>query len=87
MNVMLQVPDEIAARIAASGGSLERRALEGLVAEEYRAGRIGRGELREALGFEVLNEVDGFLKQRGILDDTTLEEVLRDRQALEQLGF
>lgn len=37
-------------------------ALKDPVVEELRAGRISKGELRDAFGFAVLNEVDGFLK-------------------------
>jgi hypothetical protein len=42
----LRIPDDFASRIAAQGGDLERRALEALVLEEFRAGRISKGELR-----------------------------------------
>ncbi len=40
MNLVVRIPDDLATRIAAEGGDLERRALEALVLEEFRAGRM-----------------------------------------------
>jgi hypothetical protein len=77
----------VAARIAASGGDLERRALEALVLEEFRAGRLSKPELRRALGFEVLDEVDGFLKAHGVFEEYTLEELDREVEAVKRPGF
>ena len=37
INLTVRIPDRMAARITAAGGDLERRALEALVLEEYRA--------------------------------------------------
>jgi hypothetical protein len=87
MNVIVRIPDVVARRIAAAGGDPERHALEGLVVEAFRAGRISKDELRDALGFAVLNEVDGFLKARGVYEPYTSEELDREVRALERLGF
>lgn len=70
MNITVHIPDEMAARLAAEGGDLERRALEALVLEEFRAGRLSKSELRQALGFEALNEVDGFLNAHRVFEST-----------------
>lgn len=87
MNLIVHIPDEVAARIAAGGGDLERRALEALVLEEFRAGRLSRPELCRALGFEVLDEVDGFLKAHGVFEEYTLDELDREVEAVKRLGF
>jgi Uncharacterised protein family (UPF0175) len=87
MNITVHIPDEMAARLAAEGGDLERRALEALVLEEFRAGRLSIAELRRALGFEVLDEVDGFLKAHGVFEEYTLEELDREVEAMKRLGF
>jgi hypothetical protein len=87
MNITVPIPDAVASRIAADGGDPARRALEALVAEEYRACRLSKDELRDALGFTVLNEVDGFLKAHGIYEPYTPEDLAREVQALERLGF
>jgi hypothetical protein len=87
MNLTLRIPDEMAARLVAEGGDLERRALEALVLEEFRAGRMTTAELRRTLGFEALNELDGFLKAHGVFEEYSREELDREVQALQRLGF
>ncbi len=87
MNVTVRIPDELAARLTAEGGDLERRALEALVLEEFRAGRLNKAELRQALGFTVLNEVDGFLKAHGVYEDYSLEELVSEVEAMKRQGF
>ena len=80
MNVIIRIPDELATQLAAQGGDLERRALEALVLEEFRAGRLSTAELQQALGFALLNEADGFLKAHGVSAEQTSEELDRERQ-------
>jgi hypothetical protein len=87
MNLTLCIPDNIANRITAEGADLERRALEALVLEEFRAGRMTKTELRHALGFEVLNELDGFLKAHDVFERYTAAEIEREREDLQRLGF
>jgi hypothetical protein len=86
MNVTLTSPDALAARLGAEA-DLPRRALEALVLEEYRAGRLTRPELRRLLGFETRAELDGFLKAHGVNEGMTLAEFERDRQTLDRLGL
>jgi len=39
------------------------------------------------LGFEVLDEIDGFLKKHGMFEPYTLADFNREQQALDQLGL
>lgn len=87
MNVTVRIPDELAARLAAEGGDLERRVLEGLALAEYQAGRLTRFELRQLLGIPTRFELDAFLKERGVFEPYTLQDVQRDVETLERLGF
>ncbi len=64
------------------GGDLPRRALE-----EYKNRRISKAELRGILGFETRYDLDGFLKAHGVWLDYTAEDLNRDTQTLERLGF
>ncbi len=84
MNLTVRIPDDLAERLAAAGGDLERRALEALVAEEYRAGRLTRPDLRRLLGFETGYEIDGFLKAHDIYDGISPEELNRQLETLYQ---
>lgn len=87
MDVTLQIPDDIAARLNADGCDLPRRALEAFALEEFTSGRITQPELRRLLGFETRYELDGFLKAHEIYEDYTMEDFEREREALRSLGF
>ena len=86
MNLIVDLPDDFAERLARAGGDIARKALEALALEEYRAGRLGKKELRRTLGFEALDELDGFLKAHGVFEPYTPADLERERQALDRLG-
>ncbi len=87
MNLTLEIPDDIATRLTATGGDLSRRALEALLAEEYRHDRLTKPELQRLLGIETSYALDGFLKAHDIWIEYTREDAERERQSLHRLGF
>ena len=87
MNVTVQIPDDIATRISAGGRDLSRRALEALLAEEYKHDRITKPELRQILGIETSFQLDEFLKAHDVWIEYTQEDSERERRGLERLGF
>jgi hypothetical protein len=87
MNVTVEIPDDVAERLAAAGGDLSRRALEALALEEYKRGRLTRTELRRLLGFATRAELDAFLKEHEVFGTYTPADLERDRLDLRRLGF
>lgn len=87
MDVTVHIPDDIAARLCATGGDLSRRTLEGLALEEYKSGHITDPELLLLLGFHSRYELDGFLKAHGVYEDFTMEDFERDMADLQSAGF
>jgi Uncharacterised protein family (UPF0175) len=87
MNLIVEIPDDIAGRLSEGGGDLSRRALEAFLAEEYKHDRISKPELQKLLGIETSYELDGFLKAHDIWIEYTREDALRERRGLERLGF
>ena len=87
MNVTVQIPDDLAKRLSASGDDLSRRALEGFALEEYKAGHITKAELRRLLGLEARYELDGFLKLHGVVAEVTIDDLRHDLGDLESLGL
>ncbi|MGD9714077.1 MAG: UPF0175 family protein [Thermomicrobiales bacterium] len=87
MNLIVRIPDDLAERLGADAVTLERRALEALAAEEYRAGRLTKPELRRMLGFATRVALDAFFNTHGIDEAITLEELDRQVRDLERLGF
>lgn len=87
MNLVVRIPDDLATRLTADGTDLERRALEALLVEEYRASRMTKPELRQALGYGTRGQLDGLLKAHGVDESISLAEFERQRQDLARLGF
>lgn len=86
MNLTVHIPDELATRLGADG-DLERQALEALVLEGFRAGRISKDELGSVLGLDGLNQIDGFLKSHDVYEPCTVEDIKHDVDTLVRLGF
>ena len=86
MNLVLHIPDDFAEQLSA-GGDVERQALEALALESYRASRLTKAELRRLLGIESRYALDGFLKAHDIYEPITLEDVKREVEDLQRLGF
>jgi len=87
MELTVQIPDDIAERLRdAVNDDLSRRALEALVAEEYRLGHLNKPDLRRLLGFETGYEIDGFLKAHNVYEDYSMEDFERGRESLRSLG-
>ena len=88
MELTVHIPDDIAERLGdCVNEGLSRRALEALLAEEYRLGRLNKPDLRRLLGFETSYEIDGFLKAHNVYEDYTMEDFEREREALKSLGL
>jgi len=86
MELAVQIPDDIAGRMSASGDDLSRRALEALAIEEFRSGHITKPELRRLLGFESRYELDAFLKAHEVYEDYTLQDLENELEGLRRLG-
>jgi hypothetical protein len=86
MNLILHIPDDLAERLGVDG-DLDRQALEALAVEAFRAGRLQKPDIRRLLGFTTRYALDGFLKQHGLFETFTADDVEKERQDLERLGF
>jgi predicted HTH domain antitoxin len=85
MRITLDVPDDIAEGLAASGHDVPRAALEALAVEGYRTGTLTQAHVRRLLGYQTRAEVDGFLKRHGVWLEYTLDDLERDHEALRRL--
>ncbi|SPF48848.1 conserved hypothetical protein [Candidatus Sulfopaludibacter sp. SbA4] len=78
MNITVEIPDTIAGDLAGEGRDPARAVLEAIALEGYRADRLSEYQVRQLLGFETRDEVDGFLKEHGAFMQYTMEDVERD---------
>jgi len=80
MQVTLELPEDLARRIAADASALSRAALEALALEGVRSGKITTAQARRLLGVRSRYEMDGFLKAHGVLLPETIDDVRRDSE-------
>ena len=84
MEVVLEIPDKIAAQLGTNGRSLSQRALEDLAVESYRREELSLGQFAELLNLSI-NDANGLLKTRGVFDEFSLEEFAGQTRAMERL--
>jgi predicted HTH domain antitoxin len=79
MKVSLELPEDIAAHLAAKGENLSLAALEAFALETYRTQKLSTGQLRRLLGYQTRMQVHAFLKQRGVYLHYTQDDLEHDR--------
>lgn len=82
MEVSLQLPDDIAEKLAESRRDLPRQALEALATAGYRAGSLTSYEVQRMLGLSSRWQTEEFLRQAGAYLDYTEEDLLKDLESL-----
>jgi hypothetical protein len=84
MQITLDIPDDLAATLAAAGQDPARAALEAIALDAYRQQRLSGYQLRTMPGISSRYELDGFLKERQVYD-YTLEDFEKDLAANREL--
>jgi len=88
MQVTIELPDDVAERLAANNGADVRRAvLEKVALEGYRSGELSYAQVRHLLGFEHRLDLEAFLKEHGVYLDYTVEDLDQDRETHRRLGL
>ena len=85
VRIILDIPDEIAAQLAARGQELSRSALEALALESYRLGALTQVHVGRLLGLSRI-ETEDFLAQHLDLYDYEPNELRRESDALSRLS-
>ena len=86
MELLLEIPDDIAERLKIHWPDLPRRAMELLAADSYRAGILTAAEVQRMLGFEIRWETDEFLKEEGAYLHYTEEDFQNDIETFRRLS-
>jgi hypothetical protein len=87
MNLTVEIPDDLAGQLTATGGDLSRRALEAFGLQEYKSGHLTEDALRRVLGFTTRYQLDEFLKAHEVWIDYTVEDFRREVDSLKRLGL
>jgi Uncharacterised protein family (UPF0175) len=81
MQLILNLPDELSAALAATGPDLARTAFEAIALEAYRENKLSTAQLRRLLGYGTRPEAHAFLKQHGVYVRYGMAGLEHDRQA------
>jgi hypothetical protein len=66
MQVAIELPEDIAEDLRVKWKDLPRHALEAVALEGYRSGALTESQVRRVLGFQTRQEVNSFLRDRGV---------------------
>jgi len=86
MQFTVELPDEIASQVIPAGVEPARAALEDMAVEAFRAHRLTEHQLATLLGMDRY-ELDGFLKDRQIWMEYSVDDLHQDLKAHQQLGL
>jgi hypothetical protein len=86
MIITVEIPEELASRLGADPAQLPRQALEALVLEGHRQGKLTEAETGRLLGFESRFQIDRFLKDHGVELAYTRDDLEYERQVHRELG-
>lgn len=78
MQVTFEIPEDFAQLLGENPTDLTKIALEGLVLEGLRSGKISIAQARRLLGICARYEMDGFLKAHEVFLPLTAEDIERD---------
>jgi predicted HTH domain antitoxin len=82
MNITVNLPDEVAGRLAEHWGDLSKRALAAVALEAYRSDVLTAAEVGELLGHGSRWETEAFLKEAGVYHSYTEADLKRDVDAI-----
>lgn len=83
----MEIPEELAERLGADPARLPAQALEALVLEAHRQGKLSEAEVGRMLGIASRFQLDRFLKDHGIELAYTREDLEYERQMHRELGI
>ena len=86
MQFTLELPEDIAQQLEASGSTVSRTALEALALQGYQSGALSESQGRRLLGFGTRYQVHGFLKQHGVPQSFSDQDLKNDLQNAKAFG-
>ena len=86
MNITLNIPTNAETTLReALGPDLGAAALDALLIEGYRTGKLSTGDIADALGYETRFQAEGWLSERQVALNYSLAELEADRATLDRV--
>jgi predicted HTH domain antitoxin len=86
MQFTVELPDDLAKQLIPAGRDPSRAALEDMAVEAYRAHRLTENQLATLLGLDRY-ALDGFLKERQVWLEYTMDDLQEELQVHRRLGL
>ena len=86
MQITVDLPDDMARQMIPAGHDPARTASEDMAVEAFRAHRLTEHQLATLLGMGRY-ELDGFLKQREVWLEYSMDDLLQDLEVHRKLGL
>ena len=87
MLITVEIPEELAQRLGSDPIHLPRQALEALVLEGHRQGKLSEAEVGRLLGIESRFRIERFLKDHGVELAYTRDDLEYERRVDRELGI
>ena len=78
MDVVIQIPDEVARHLAANSGDVSRAVLEAVAIEGYRSGAITPAQVQQMLGLRSRWETEALLRRAEAFHDYNMDDLEQD---------
>ncbi|MFL6600373.1 MAG: UPF0175 family protein [Steroidobacteraceae bacterium] len=84
MQVIVNMPDQIASQWGDTPDAVGRRVVEDAVIERYRSGRLSQRQVGEVLGLDYW-ETESFLSQRGVTLNYSADDLDADKATFDKI--
>ncbi len=82
MPITVEIPEEVEKQLRKEFPDLDRRILEGFVAESFRRGDLSSAQVGQILGMQFRWEAIDFLSKRGVYPGYDLDDLEQDRRSV-----
>jgi predicted HTH domain antitoxin len=86
VNLAIELPEDIAARLTTKWGDLSQAAREAIAIEGYRSGALSQAEVQRMLGLASRWETDALLKRAGVYLDYSEDDLTSDLEVSRRLS-
>ncbi len=84
MNIVIEIPDDVARQIEAHSGELSRAVMEAIAVEAYRSGAITPAQVQHMLVLPSRWETEALLRRVEAYHDYTMDDLERDVAAIRE---
>jgi len=82
VNVTIEIPDDVARKLAARSGEVSRTVVEAVAVEAYRSGAITPAQVQQMANLKTRWEAEELLRRAEAFHEYTMDDLERDIAAI-----